>query len=407
MFDLDRWEEIWNTLSRNKMRSFMTSMGVFWAIVLLVVMLGAGIGMRNMLMSNITVSKNSAFVMSRKTSVAYKGYAKGRYWSMKFDDISALKHRIPGVKYITRNIGSRSEMIINGENSYEAYVEGLEVEHQKVDPVNMLYGRFINDLDIARERSVCLIGKSLYKTLFPDGGDVTGQNIQIGANMYNVVGVIDANNNGSTIGDVDNMAIIPLSTMITKYNLSDRIYNFGFTADAGFGISEVEDNVTERLKALYDIAPDDNKALMVINVEEQFQALDSLFSGIETLIWIVGIGTLLAGIVGVSNIMLIVIKERTQEIGVRRALGATPRDIITQIMTESFVLTFVTGVMALGFSVTILSLAENLTDGTRLQISFELAIVSATIVISSGLLAGIIPAIRAISIKAVDAIREE
>ena len=407
MFDLDRWEEIWNTLSRNKMRSFMTSMGVFWAIVLLVVMLGAGIGMRNMLMSNITVSKNSAFVMSRKTSVAYKGYAKGRYWSMKFDDISALKHRIPGVKYITRNIGSRSEMIINGENSYEAYVEGLEVEHQKVDPVNMLYGRFINDLDISRERSVCLIGKSLYKTLFPDGGDVTGQNIQIGANMYNVVGVIDANNNGSTIGDVDNMAIIPLSTMITKYNLSDRIYNFGFTADAGFGISEVEDNVTERLKALYDIAPDDNKALMVINVEEQFQALDSLFSGIETLIWIVGIGTLLAGIVGVSNIMLIVIKERTQEIGVRRALGATPRDIITQIMTESFVLTFVTGVMALGFSVTILSLAENLTDGTRLQISFELAIVSATIVISSGLLAGIIPAIRAISIKAVDAIREE
>ncbi len=406
MFDLDRWEEIWSTLSRNKMRSFITSMGVFWAIVLLVVLLGAGMGMEKMLVGSITISPNSAFIITQPTSMPYNGNPKGKKWSARYDDISDLKSKVAGVQYVTRMVDSKYETVVKADKSYRTQIAGVEPENQMVDPAEIIYGRFINDLDMARYRTVCVIGKDVYEALFSEGEDPIGESIKIGSNSLIVVGVCKEIGQSSML-DYRRVVILPTSTMIKQYNLDDRINMFGFTAGAGYDISDVEKAVHERIKRLYNISPDDKKAMFTLNVKEQFDVLHNLFSGIQTLIWIVGIGTLLAGVVGVSNIMLIVLKERTQEIGVRRALGATPLNIISQIMTESFVLTFVTGVMALGFSVAILAIAENAIGDMKLQINFDIAITSAAIVIGSGLFAGIIPAIRAISINAVDAIRED
>ncbi len=391
----------------------MTAMGVFWSITLLVVLLGAGRGIRKYMEDNLTISKNSSLLFANPTSMPHKGLPIGRYWSIYYDDMQSVGQSVEGLKIIIPfSTNPREETAYNGNRSFNTTLQSGQPEMQEINPVKITFGRFLNDIDMQRERSVAVIGESVSNALFGPGFDPTGEKIKIGQHTYQVVGVMKQISDMVSMGTgsrTEESIYTPFTTMKKRYHLPDRTWGVMMAAKEGYDISVVEKQVADRFRYLYDIHPEDTKAVYLINIKKQFDQFMKLFSGLDILILIIGIGTLLAGIVGISNIMLIVLKERTQEIGVRRALGATPMNIISQIMTESFILTFITGVMAMSFGIGVLAIAEQVIadSGIKVQVDFGTAMFSATIIIISGLLAGIIPATRAIAIKAVDAIREE
>ncbi|MFI3322882.1 MAG: ABC transporter permease [Rikenellaceae bacterium] len=406
IFDTDRYEEIWSTLSRNKARSFITAIGVFGAVTLLVVMLSVGYGFKDIIMDIGSGVSNVSMINVEKTSIPYKGNSKGRTWFPTFAQVSDLNDRVMGVKVAAYDIHAGNKEVVYGEKSTNNFqILGALPSSTEISPVDIVYGRYINELDVLRSRRVCVLSENSYQILFDEGVDPVGEQVLIGSSHFLVVGVTKPSSKSMFY---NHYAItIPSSTAKKQYNIADRVWYFSLLADDNADIEQVQQDVKERLYALNEISPDDNKAISMFNMSDLFVLYNNLFLGIEILIWGVGLGTLLAGVVGVSNIMLIVVKERTQEIGIRRAIGATPCDIISQIMAESFVLTFITGVLALAFSVALLSIVSDAADEPRIMVTMNIAMISVGIVLVSSVLAGIIPASRAIRIKAVDAIREE
>lgn len=415
MFDLDRWEEIWATISRNKMRSFFTGMGIFWGIFMLVVMSGAGLGLeRYITLLTGNVATNSSFFYTNPTSQPYKGFRSGRYWNFKTDDLTILKKNIKDIENISGVAFGQSVTALRGDKKGSYSTIGHMPQYQSMEPQIMRYGRYINDIDMKDKRKVCMIGIQIYKELFKPGENPVGQTIQLNGSYFTVIGVNEAMGDVSFFSDPPNTIIIPFSTMQQMYNRGDKVDFLAVTGNDRVAINDLETAITDILKNRHNISPDDTKAINKFNVRDIFEMYQNLFTGIKLLTWIVGLGTLLAGIVGISNIMLVVVRERTQEIGVRRALGAPPRAIISQIISESFVLTFVAGVIGLAMGVGVLSVADAIifaqtTEGLpfSVQISFGSAMIAASVLIIGGLCAGIIPADRALSIKPVDAIREE
>ena len=277
-------------------------------------------------------------------------------------------------------------------------------------------GRYINDTDIAANRKVCLLGKKVYETMFEKGEDPLGKMVKVNGIYFQVVGVIRSYTENVNInGTIDESVILPFTTMQQVYALGDKIYFFAMVADDDIPISDIEEDIKQFIKQRHDIAPTDNDAFNSFNLSEIFKAFKGLFFGIHILIWIVGLGTLMSGIIGVSNIMLVTVKERTREIGVRRALGAKPKNIISQVLSESLLLTTLAGLVGLCIGVGIMAIVAMITsnmpsDDAMFQdpnIGFGAAVAATVIVIISGLLAGVLPAWRAIQIKAIDAIREE
>lgn len=417
MFDIDRWEEIWQTIMRNRWRSFMTAMGVFWGIFMLIVMSGSGLGLERKLMGQVgDFATNSCFFFTDLTGEPYKGFARGRNWSFEYSDLDAVKKNIDKVKYATGSIFGSNTNMSYGDRKGSYYMMGLMPEYNNIEPLNMIYGRYINGIDMETKRKVCMLGNQVYKELFPEGGDPVGKLIRVGDSYYNVIGVHVPSSDGISIGaNARQSVFIPFTTMQQMYSMGDKFHMMSVVfADDG-DAAVLDQEIRAVVKSRHNISPTDTKAVGGFNLKEQFDVFANLFLGIRLLTWIVGVGTLFAGIIGVSNIMLIVVKERTSEIGVRRALGAKPLAIISQIMSESFVLTFVAGVAGLGASVGLLSLADNIINASAEageivfapQITFSVAITASLLIISGGFMAGIIPAIRALNIKAVDAIREE
>lgn len=415
LFDLDRWEEIWQTIRRNRMRSIMTALGVGWGIFMLVVLAGAGTGLeRKMLQQVGGLAPNSAFFFTDKTSVPYKGMKSGRNWQFTNSDLDAIKKDVKGIKYIASTIWT-------GEHNFSRYdkkgrydLVSHSPEMQSINPQLINYGRYINDIDMIHRRKVCVISNQVYKELFPNGGDPIGDQIKMNGIYLTVVGVITQQN--SIRFNSYKAIIIPVTTMQQMFGRGDKVSMISITGFDNVPITKLENDVKAIIRERHIISPDDSKAVGGFNISEQFETFSNLFLGIALLTWIVGVGTLLAGIVGVSNIMLVVVRERTQEIGVRRALGARPGVIISQIISESFVLTFLAGVIGLFLGIGLLSIVDTLLNAsviaeggvpTSWQISFTAALVSAGVLILGGILAGIIPAMRAIRIKPVDAIREE
>lgn len=277
----------------------------------------------------------------------------------------------------------------------------------------MFYGRYINDMDVRQQRKVCVIGKQIYKNLFPGGGDPCGKTVRVDSTYYTVVGVDYRSGNGVDLGgQADETITLPLSVLRTAYNRGTAVDIIAVTGNKGVVMSKLSQRMRETVARAHSIDPTDEKGLMVFNTEVLFQMLDNLFNGVNFLIWLVGIGTLLAGAIGVSNIMMVTVKERTIEIGIRRAIGATPRMILSQIISESIILTLVAGMSGIIFGVAILQLIElaNTTDGVlaaHFQVNFWTAIFSALLISLLGGLAGLAPAWRAMSIKPVDAMRDE
>ncbi|NDW10907.1 ABC transporter permease [Dysgonomonas sp. 520] len=417
MFDIDKWQEIWATISRNKTRSIFTGFGVFWGIFMLVILLGLGNSFTGGIAKQVDgFAVNSCFFASRLTSEPYKGFRKGRSWNMNNRDLEVIKQRATALEYISPMLFGHNgaKNVVRGQRTFTSEVRGVYPDHFKIEQQYVLNGRLFNDLDIKYNRKSCMIGKKVYEALFDKGENPIGHYIKANGIYFQIVGVMKPKSNASIGGDVESSVYIPFTTMQQAYNLGDVIYFMGCTAKPGYEVSVLETQITEILKKNHNIAPDDKKAVMSINLETQFKMFTYLSLGVEILIWIVGMGSLLSGIIGIMNIMLVTVRERTREIGVRRALGAKPRSILTQIMSESLVLTFIAGFLGLALGVLILELIrQGMMMGTEDSffippfISIGKALAALLILSVSGLLAGLLPASRALQIKAIDAIRDE
>ncbi|MDR3285925.1 MAG: ABC transporter permease [Prevotellaceae bacterium] len=416
MFDLDRWNEIFITISRNKVRSILTAFGVFWGIFMLVALLGGGNGLERSISKNFSeLATNSCFLWSGRTSEAYKGFRKGRRWQINTHDIDVIKATVKGLDEISSMLmpwSAATDNVVRGEKKGTFSAQGNYANYDKIDKSTMMFGRYLNDMDIQEHRKVCMIGSRVYEVLFNRGEDPIGKDIRVDGVYYKVIGVGEGGDNMSFNGDKREMIIIPFTTMQKLYNVGDRVDAFFAMAKSGVAVSEVQEQIETILKTNHSIAPNDKQAINSFNLEEIFKQIGYLFLGVNVLAWIVGFGTLFAGIIGVSNIMMVTVRERTQEIGIRRALGAKPSTIMTQIMSESFTITAIAGFLGISFGVLVLQMFDLAIsdDGgatSVFQISFFTAIAAALIIIILGTLAGLGPAFRAMKIKPIEALSEE
>jgi len=410
--DFDRYREIADTLSRNKSRTFLTGFGVFWGVFMLVTLMGGGQGLKELLNNNFEgFATNSALIWAQPTTMPYAGFRKGRTWCMSYKDVERLQQQVHELDVVTPMVSKWGQTAVYGDKKFSCTLKGLTPDYGEVEKPKLRFGRYINDMDMQQRRPVCVIGKHVYKDLFPKGGDPCGHRIRIGQKYYNVVGVDYSSGSMSINGRAEDAVTVPLTLAQQTYNLGDSVHLICLTAIHGVTITSITPKLREVIARAHQVSPDDDKGVMIFNTEVMFGMLDNLFSGVNFLIWLVGIGTLLAGAIGVSNIMMVTVKERTTEIGIRRAIGATPRDILTQIISESVVLTSIAGMGGIFFSVMILEMMElgNTTDGiveAHFQVGFWSAIGSLSMLAFLGVLAGLAPAARAMAIKPVDAMRE-
>lgn len=412
-FDIDRLREILDVLSRNKSRTFLTGFCVFWGVFMLVGLVGGGDGLKGLLSNNLAgFATNSAIVWAQPTTKPYHGFRKGRQWNLTYKDVKRLRAQVPELDVITPTITRWGSNATHDDRSSSGIVKGVLPDMQRVSEPKMLYGRYINQMDIVQGRKVCVIGKQVYKNLFPKGGDPCGDVIRIDSVYFSVVGVNYADGNMNVNGNDQQAIYMPLSLVQQIYNRGESIDMICVTGRPGVTMSDITDRIRTVIALDHHVDPKDEKGVMVFNTEMMFSIVDNMFTGINLLIWLVGIGTLLAGAIGVSNIMMVTVRERTVEIGIRRAIGATPRMILSQIIQESILLTSVAGMSGILFVVLVLQELEmaNTTDGVvsaHFQISFWTAIGAVVLLSVLGVLAGLAPAIRAMRVKPVDAMRDE
>ena len=412
-FDIDRLREILDVLSRNKSRTFLTGFGVFWGVFMLVGLVGGGDGLKGLLSNNLAgFATNSAIVWAQPTTKPYHGFRKGRQWNLTYKDVKRLRAQVPELDVITPTITRWGSNATHDDRSSSGIVKGVLPDMQRVSEPKMIYGRYINQMDIFQGRKVCVIGKQVYKNLFPKGGDPCGDVIRIDSVYFSVVGVNYADGNMNVNGNDQQAIYMPLSLVQQIYNRGESIDMICVTGRPGVTMSDITDRIRTVIALDHHVDPKDEKGVMVFNTEMMFSIVDNMFTGINLLIWLVGIGTLLAGAIGVSNIMMVTVRERTVEIGIRRAIGATPRMILSQIIQESILLTSVAGMSGILFVVLVLQELEmaNTTDGVvsaHFQISFWTAIGAVVLLSVLGVLAGLAPAIRAMKVKPVDAMRDE
>ena len=414
--DLDSYREILDTLTRNKSRSFLTGFGVFWGVFMLVALIGGGQGLKEMLEKNFEgFAQNTVIVWSQQTSKAYKGFRKGRWWSMDYKDITRIHQRVPELNCVAPVLFApwgKTNTAYYKDQKTTPRIQGCTPEYAKVIAPKLYYGRYINEMDMKEHRKVCVIGKRIYKELFKEGGDPCGKSIRIDSTYYEVIGVDYASTNMNINGRAEQKVTLPLTLMQETYNRGKEVDMIVATGYQGVVMSTLTDRIREAVTMGHFVDPTDEQGAMVFNTEVLFQMIENLFKGVNFLVWLVGLGTLLAGAIGVSNIMMVTVRERTTEIGIRRAIGATPKMILSQIISESIVLTLVAGMSGILFGVMILQMLEmgNTEDGivtAHFQVGFWTAIFAALVVSAMGVLAGLAPAARAMTIKPVDAMRDE
>ena len=411
--DRDTFHEIVDTLTRNKSRSFLTGFGIFWGVFMLLALVGGGQGLKEILSKNFEgFATNSVIIFPDNTGKAYKGFKKGRAWTMTYNDVDKLRSQVPELDVITPVITSWQGSAVFDDRRTECRIKGVNEDYSKVEEPVMYYGRYLNQMDILQKRKVCVIGKKIYKTLFPEGGDPCGKYIKVGNIYFRVVGVDYSTGNMSINGRAEETTLLPISVMRDAYNLGNSVHLICATGKPGITVKSIESKMRSVIAREHYIDPTDSKAILLINTELFFGIMDNLFKGVNFLIWLVGLGTILAGAIGVSNIMMITVKERTTEIGIRRSIGATPKMILSQIIAESIILTLVAGCAGIVFAVFILGMADNIAvqDGIRMaefQVNFRTAVSALILLTALGVLAGLAPASRAMKIKPVDAMKDE
>ncbi len=417
MFDRDNWQEIFSAIRKNKLRTFLTAFGVFWGIFMLVIMLGSGNGLRNGILSDFEgIATNSFFIWAQRTNKPYKGFQPGRRFNYVNEDAVAIRKQVPEADIVCpRNQlgGFRGgNNVSRGVKAGAFQVMGDYPDYIKIEPKKNMQGRFINNLDIDERRKVAVIGERVREVLFEPGINPIGEYIKINGVYFQVVGLFKPKSTGQQGTQESQTIFIPFTTFQTAFNFGNIVGWFAITSKPGIPAEVTEAKVINVLKQQHSIAPDDELAIGHWNMGRQYDRIAGLFTGITMLVWIVGTGTLLAGIIGVSNIMLIIVKERTKEIGIKRALGATPVAIVAQIILESVFLTSIAGYLGLLCGLGLLELVGNLTAGSggafrSPDVHLNVALIALSILVIAGALAGLIPAKRAISISPIDALRAD
>ena len=418
LFDRDTWQEVFTTLKSNRRRTIITAMGIFCGIFLLVILLSVGYGFNNAMQRQVQgLAHNTLTTIATPTTQAHKGFSKGRMWDFTMDDIEFLRQNHREIDHITPvNFNSgRGVTLTNADKRMTVYnVLGVCPDYFNILTLIVVEGRLLNEVDEREERNHCLIGEEIRERLFPSESAI-GKQIEYKGGSYTVVGVVkQAAENLNLFGSTNRMMLLPHQVMRRKNGDGDRIDALVFSVFPHVQDTQgVLDRVNRTLRIRHDVAPDDDGAVMTFDLSQFFQMMDMVLLSIYFLVWFVGIGTIISGIVGVSNIMLVTIRERTREIGVRRALGARPRDIVWQILLEAVTLTTLAGLsgfvpavlLMMGFN----SLIESNPSAFIYQplIPFEVGLLAAFIVLVSGILGGLLPVARAIKIKAIEALRDE
>lgn len=416
MFDRDRWQEIISTITKHKLRTFLTALGVFWGVFMLVFMLAMGKGLENSVFKDFgSRARNVLFVWSSVTSKPYKGFQPGRRVRLTMDDVDAIKDQVKEVELVAPRISIQGKMV-NGLINKQYDLRGELPAMRQVDALIIYKGRFIQKSDVDNARKITSLGKKAAETLFPDQtfDEIVGQSLLINGTEFKIVGIYGPQSERGNRSTSES-ASIPLTTMSRTFATGGRIHYMAVTADKNVKVSVIEKKVKSLLKERHQVHPDDPRGIGGFNLEKIFNQFTGLFTGISVFLWIVGIGTLLAGIVGVSNIMLITVKERTQEIGIRKALGASPGDIILSVLLESVFLTAVAGF--LGFAAATFLIWgidsfmtwQNIKTDMFYQPEVDLAVgIGALIIlVIAGALAGLLPARQAASVNPVIALKNE
>lgn len=416
IFDRDNWQEIFATIRKNKLRTFLTMLGVFWGIFMLVIMLGSGNGLRNGILQGFSgTATNSFFIWTEQTTKAYKGMKPGRNFNFTLNDVEVLK-QIPELDVVSpmNQLGGYegANNVVRGLKTAACEIQANYPNTTKIAQVKIAKGRFLNELDIKEKRKICVIGPRVVEMLFKKNENAIGQYIRINGVYFKVVGITKTAAGGNEGRQQEQRINIPFSTFQNAFNYGDIVGWFAIKSKDNVPAEESEKKVLAILKERHKIAPEDLKAIGHWNMSVEFNKLSGLFTGIEILVWIVGIGTLLAGVIGISNIMLIVVKERTKEIGVKRALGAVPMQIIGQILIEAVFLTSISGYFGLVLGIGLLELLNSaIGDSGEMfsnpTVDLSVALKALTVLIVSGALAGFIPARKAVAIKPVEALRTE
>lgn len=414
IFDIDNWKEIGATLMRNKTRTFLTGFGIFWGVAMLAMLTGGARGGEDLLKRNFAgFATNTGGIVANRTSMPYKGYQKGRSWQMDMTDVELIKESFPEFEAVVPSFNAGSKSIKYGKNSFSGQLVGAEPDYTKIILPKLYSGRFVNEADEMGERRVVVIGKKVATQLFPDGTDPIGRVVEVGGTAYSVIGVAGDVSEVKINGSLDESVIIPSSTFRRANGYGDIIDFLLITGKPNANLTDLLPKVQSVIYRRHGIHPDDKGASWIINIAEMFEQVDMLFTGVDLLAWFIGLSTLLAGVIGIGNIMWVIVKERTQEIGIRRAIGATPRDIIIQVLSEGMALTIIAGLGGICFATIVLAVLQQMNNPAdavseaRFQMSFTVAIGILGLFVLLGTLAGLIPSIKAMRIKPVEAINDK
>ncbi|MDB2495110.1 ABC transporter permease [Flavobacteriaceae bacterium] len=419
MLNKDRWNEILETLNANRFRTLMTAFGVFWGIMILVLLLALTNGLKNGVTKDFgDFATNSIFMWSQSTSKPYKGLPKGRRYNFKIDDVALLKEKIPSLKYVSpRNQlgGYRGANNVTRKDKTGAFsITGDYPEFIYQQPMDMIQGRFISYSDINEKRKVAVIGADVVKSLYDLDEDILESYVKINGVNFLVIGVFkNSNSNGDDEEDA-NTIFVPFTTFSQVFNYGDLVSWMAITAEDQMSITNLKPKIFSLIKKQHTIHPNDNRAIGDYDLAQQFNKISGLFSILTFVGFFVGTLVLLSGAIGISNIMLIVVKERTKEIGIRRALGATPFNIRTQILQESLLLTIMSGMAGIAFASGVIWLTNSILDSigpvenfANPAVDIKIILIALLILVLFGVLAGLIPATRATRMKPVDALRTE
>ena len=419
MFNRDRWTEILEVLTSNWLRTILTSFGVFWGIFILILLLAAGKGLENGIKQGFgDIATNTMFMWTRTVTKSFDGMPKGRRYTYKLGDVADIRNNVPNLRFISpRNqLGgfNGTNNVIRGlfTGAFDVYGDYPEIIRQ--EPMDITEGRFINYGDINEKRKVAIIGEGVVKGLYNFGEEILGSYIKIQGVNFMVIGTYKKKSQGDNSEEDQKQIYIPFTSFSQAFNKGEDVGWMAITANDGTPITDIKQQIIDIVKKNHKIHPDDERAVGYFDLFEEYNRVESLFTAIRVIAYFVGIMVLLSGVIGVSNIMLIVVKERTKEIGIRRALGASPASIRAQILIESIFLTIISGMLGIGFGAlaiyginSILDMVGPVDMFTNPSVDLRIVTIALIILVGSGLLAGLIPAQNAIRVKPVDALRSE
>lgn len=413
----DYIEEILSTLKKNKLRAVMTGFSVAWGIFMLIILLGSGNGLQNGMEFNFrNIAKNAIQIWPGRTSENFEGLGKGRRVQFTNEDYDLMKRELSGIDDITGRLYLWSDVAITYGNEYANYtVTCVMPEFISIRLMDVVKGRFINQMDIQENRKVIVLSQTIVDMLFKEV-EPLGEYVKVGGIYFQVVGVL---NNPTDKNSKD--AILPLSTGQRVFNGANRLSNLALTTTSTTveANKQIEEEIKGFLAKRHRFSTTDDEALYVWNTLEDFKQAQGVFGGIRMFIWIIGIMTIIAGIVGVSNIMIILVKERTKEIGIRKAIGATPWSVVLLVLSESLFITAVAGLVGMLFGMGILHIASTVITGIaetndtirfifyNPSANFGVAISATVLLVVAGLMAGFIPARKAAGIKPIEALHDE